>query len=90
MRIDVKLKNRKQCDGCPCLALMEGSNYYAKCGLNFEPERKPVTRGEANSPFCNHPDLIAYYITIRPNKCIDRERRQKIKSASGHGAEHVS
>jgi len=90
MQLNIKLKNKKYCDGCPCLSLIEGSNYYSKCGLKYEPEREAVTRGESDSPFCNHPDLVAYYRTIRPEKCIKRERRQKIKSSSDHGDQHVS
>lgn len=70
MIINVKLENEKFCEGCPCLQLHEGSNYYAKCGLGHNVEREPVTRGEADSPFCGHPDLVAYYRTVRPSKCI--------------------
>jgi hypothetical protein len=51
---------------------VEGSNYYAKCGLGFEVERMPVTRGELNGGFGNHPDLVAYYNTVRSNNCIKK------------------
>ena len=69
MKIEINLKNSKYCTGCPCLQLKNsGHNYYNKCGLGYKIEREQVTRGETGN--YQHPDLVAYYRTIRSKKCI--------------------
>ena len=73
MKIEIKLKNKKYCEGCPCLKTDDYAHYFCECGLGYDIEREAVTRGEATgSPF-GHPDLVAYYRTIRSKKCIQKE-----------------
>lgn len=76
MEIKINLKDKKLCDGCPCLQLQKGSNYYAKCGLGYEIERIGITRWEAWEKYRQssgtHPDLIAFYETTRSKKCIKK------------------
>lgn len=69
MKIEIKLKNNKLCTGCPCLKIKdEGHNYYSKCGLGYNTERKAIYRGDIGN--YHHPDLVDHYETPRPSKCI--------------------
>lgn len=76
MVIKVELLDPKFCDGCPCLELYKTENLRCKCRhhKHYEIKRFGLTRWEQNEkygkPIIGNPDLIDYFETPRPKKCI--------------------